>query len=85
LSSGLLDDMSFLSRPAGANDRNGLAHLYRYLARPPIANDRLQELPDGRLALRFKQAWRESTTHIVFTPHGPIEKLIITRWKTPSR
>jgi hypothetical protein len=33
--------------------------LCRYLARPPIANDRLQELPDGRLALRFKQAWRD--------------------------
>jgi hypothetical protein len=42
-----------------ANDRDGLEHLCRYLARPPIANDRLQELPDGRLALRFKQAWRD--------------------------
>jgi len=36
-----------------------------YSARPPIASDRLQELPDGRLALRFKQAWRDGTTHIV--------------------
>jgi len=60
----------------GANDRDGLEHLCRYLARPPIANDRLQELPDGRLALRFKQAWRNGTTHIVFTPHELIEKLI---------
>jgi hypothetical protein len=58
------------------NDRDGLEHLCRYLARPPIANDRLQELPDGRLALRFKQAWRDGTTHIVFTPHELIEKLI---------
>jgi hypothetical protein len=60
----------------GAKDRVGLEHLCRYLARPPIANDRLQELPDGRLALRFKQAWRDGTTHIVFTPHELIEKLI---------
>jgi hypothetical protein len=60
----------------GANDRDGLEHLCRYLARPPIANERLQELPDGRLALRFKQAWRDGTTHIVFTPHELIEKLI---------
>ena len=60
----------------GANDREGLEHLCRYLARPPIANDRLQELPDGRLALCFKQAWRDGTTHIVFTPHELIEKLI---------
>jgi hypothetical protein len=59
-----------------ANDRDGLEYLCRYLARPPIANDRLQELPDGRLALRFKQAWRDGTTHIVFTPHELIEKLI---------
>lgn len=60
----------------GANDRDGLEHLCRYLARLPIANDRLQELPDGRLALRFKQAWRDGTTHIVFTPQELIEKPI---------
>jgi hypothetical protein len=24
----------------------------------------------------FKQAWRDGTTHIVFTPHELIEKLI---------
>jgi hypothetical protein len=60
----------------GANDRDDLELLCRYLARPPIANDRLQELPDGRLSLRFKQAWRDGTTHIVFTPHELIEKLI---------
>jgi hypothetical protein len=59
-----------------ANDRDGLEHLCRYLTRPPIANDRLQELPDGRPALRFKQAWRDGTTHIVFTPHELIGKLI---------
>jgi len=60
----------------GASDRDGLEHLCRYLARPPIANGRLRELPDGRLALRFKQAWRDGTTHIVFTPRELIEKLI---------
>jgi hypothetical protein len=48
----------------------------RYLARPPIANDRLAQLPDGGLALRFKQAWRDGTTHVVFTPYELIEKLI---------
>ncbi|HEY5284670.1 MAG TPA: transposase [Polyangia bacterium] len=60
----------------GAKDRVGLEHLCRYLARPPIANDRLQELPDGRLALRFKQAWRDGTSHVAFTPNELIEKLI---------
>ena len=33
-----------------ANDRDGLEHLARYLARPPIATDRLTLLPDGRVA-----------------------------------
>ena len=61
---------------ARANDHERLEHLVKYLARPPIANDRLTELPDGRLVLRFKQAWRDGTTHVVFTPHELIEKLI---------
>ena len=61
---------------ARANDRERLERLVKYLARPPIAHDRLSELPDGRLMLRFKQAWRDGTTHAVFTPHELIEKLI---------
>ena len=61
---------------ARANDRKRLEILVKYLARPPIANDRLSELPDGRLALKFKQAWRDGTSHVVFTPHELIEKLI---------
>jgi hypothetical protein len=44
-----------------ANEPERLEILVRYLARPPIANDRLSELPDGRLALKLKQAWRDGT------------------------
>jgi hypothetical protein len=62
---------------ARANDRARIEHLVKYLARPPIAQDRLTELPDGRLALRFKQQWRDGTSHVVFTPHELIEKLIL--------
>ncbi len=61
---------------ARANERERLEILVRYLARPPIANDRLSELADGRLALQLKQRWRNGTTHVVFTPHELIEKLI---------
>ena len=61
---------------ARANERERLEHLVKYLARPPIASDRLSELPDGRLALKLRQAWRDGTTHIVLTPHELIEKLI---------
>jgi len=35
----------------GANDRAGLERIARYLARPPIATDRLSQLDDGRLEL----------------------------------
>jgi hypothetical protein len=38
-----------------ANDREGLAHLCGYGARPPFSQERLSELPDGRLAYRLKR------------------------------
>jgi hypothetical protein len=44
---------------AQARDRKRLEVLVKYLARPPIAHDRLSKLPDGRLALQFKQPWRD--------------------------
>jgi hypothetical protein len=36
-----------------ANDREGLAHLCGYGARPPFSQERLSELPDGRLTYRL--------------------------------
>src|SRR6267154_2490301 len=36
-----------------AADRKGLKRLLRYAARPPIAADRLEQLPDGRLSYRL--------------------------------
>jgi len=53
----------------GAADRAGLERMARYLARPPIATDRLSEREDGRLELRLKRPWRDGTTAFVFTPH----------------
>ena len=60
----------------GANDREGLERMARYLARPPIAGDRLSQLDDGRLELRLKRPWRDGTTAFVFTPHELIERLV---------
>jgi len=59
-----------------ANDRKGLERMARYLARPPIATDRLSRLDDGRLELRLKRPWRDGTTSFVFTPHEIIERLV---------
>jgi hypothetical protein len=52
----------------GARDRAGLERLCRYVARPPLAQDRLAELADGRIALALKRAWDDGTTHMVFRP-----------------
>jgi hypothetical protein len=57
-----------------ADDRAGLERLCRYLARPPLASDRLSELPDGRLALALRKPLRDST-HLCFEPHEFLEKL----------
>jgi putative transposase/transposase-like zinc-binding protein len=59
-----------------ANDRDGLEHLARYLARPPVATDRLTLLADGRVALRFKRPFADGTEAVVFTPFELIERLL---------
>jgi hypothetical protein len=59
-----------------ARDRKRLERLCRYVARPPIATERLTELPDGRIAYALKRPWRDGTTHFAFTKHEFIEKLV---------
>ena len=67
-----------------ARDRDRLERLVRYCARPPLAIERLEPLPDGRLLYRFKRPWRNGTTHIVLSPLELIEKLaaLVPRPKT---
>jgi hypothetical protein len=59
-----------------ARDRRRLERLCRYVARPPLANDRLEELPDGRLAVRLKTPWRDRTSHILMERSELIERLV---------
>ena len=59
-----------------ASDRDGLERMGRYLARPPIATDRLSLLDDGRLELQLKRPWRDGTTAFVFQPQELIERLV---------
>jgi hypothetical protein len=40
----------------------------RATARPPLANDRLEQRADGRYVLRLKSRWRDGTTHLLFEP-----------------
>jgi len=58
-----------------ARDRRRLQRLCRYMARPPVATQRLYRLADGRLLYRLKRRWRDGTTHVVFEPLEFLEKL----------
>jgi hypothetical protein len=58
-----------------ARDRQRLERLCRYVARPPVATERLSRLEDDRLLYRLKHRWRDGTTHVVFEPQELVEKL----------
>jgi hypothetical protein len=59
-----------------ARDRRRLERLCRYVARPPLAHDRLETMPDGRLAVRLKTRWRDGTTHILMERRELLERLV---------
>ena len=54
--------------PAG--DRARLERLCRYLARPPLAQERLTALADGRFRYEMKRPWRDGTYAVVLEPRG---------------
>ena len=58
-----------------AHGRLALEKLLRYCARPPIAQDRLHELPDGRIQLQLKTPWSDGTTHVIYEALDLIAKL----------
>lgn len=58
-----------------ARDRRRLERLCRYVARPPVATERLSQLADGTLLYRLKHHWRDGTTHVVYMPQELLEKL----------
>ncbi|MCK6505860.1 transposase, partial [Myxococcota bacterium] len=59
----------------GAKDRKGLEGLARYIARPPLATPRLEELRDGRLRIRFKRPWSDGTEGVELSRIELIERL----------
>src|SRR5438132_871262 len=58
-----------------ANDREGLAHLCGYGARPPLAQERLSRLPDGRLAYRLKRPITGRGEVLVLSPSELLRRL----------
>jgi hypothetical protein len=59
----------------GPRDREGLEKLCRYAARPAVAESRLSELPDGRIAYSLKKRWKDGTTAVVMTKEVLMERL----------
>jgi hypothetical protein len=56
-------------------DRAKVERVCRYLGRPPIAQERLTELPNGRLRYQMKKAWRDGTVALDFDPLDLIARL----------
>lgn len=46
------------------------------ITRPPVAQDRLERRPDGKLELGFKKVWRDGTRALVFEPADLIARLV---------
>lgn len=59
----------------GAQDREALERLCRYVQRPPLSHERLTEQADGRLFLKFKRGWDDGTVGVLLTPHQLIARL----------
>jgi len=49
-------------------DRAGLEHLCPYVARPPLAQGRLQLQGDGKVIWHLRRPWRDGTQAFVFDP-----------------
>ena len=59
----------------GADDRQALEQLCRYITRPALANERLQTNAAGRVVLKLKTPWRDGSTHLVMSPLAFMQRL----------
>ncbi|HZE98256.1 MAG TPA: transposase [Planctomycetota bacterium] len=59
----------------GGGDRKGLENLCRYILRPPFSAERLERLPDGRIAYGFRKPRPDGSTHVILEPMELMEKL----------
>jgi hypothetical protein len=58
-----------------ATQREELEKLCRYITRPAIANERLSTNERGQIIYKFKQPFRDGTTHVVLDPLDFIARL----------
>ena len=60
----------------GAKDRDGLRRIAGYIARPPLAKERLEVLPADRVRIGLKRAWSDGTTALYLTAEELVERLV---------
>jgi len=60
----------------GSKDREKLEKLIRYMARGPIASERLESALPDLLTYKMKTTWRDGTTHVTFSPLDFIARLV---------
>jgi hypothetical protein len=53
----------------------------RYIARPPLALDRLKQRKDGKILLTLKRPWSDGTRALLFEPEAFVERLCALIWK----
>ena len=58
-----------------AHQRSRLERLCRYITRPPIATKRLSVDTRGRVVYRYKQPFRDGSTHVVLEPLDFVARL----------
>jgi len=56
-------------------DRRRLEQLCRYMARPPLCQDRLAKNADGKLTYSLKKAWKDGTKGILLDPLDLLARL----------
>ena len=58
-----------------AHDRARLERLCRYMCRPPIAQERLEEHPSGKLRYAFRKPWKDGTVALLLEPMDLIARV----------
>ena len=56
-------------------DHAQVERFVRYLARPPIAQDRLERLGDGKVRYRFKRAFKDGSTAVDLEPFDLLARI----------
>ncbi len=64
---------------AAAHEREKLERLCRYIARTPVALERLSLTPQGNIRYALKTPYRDGTTHVIFEPLDFLARLAPAR------